>query len=136
MSLKLKSDVNYPTIPQFQNRRMKWKRSRKVQHGSKKKESLGYSSSEENPDKNPERSTPAEPTFKNYTSDKTMINLRDANNFQYHKNTDQSNIYPALSTHPQFFPTFSPDKFPNEEIHQSNQSTENSTDSTKNSTES
>ena len=114
---------------------MKWKRSRKVgQHGSKKKESLGYSSSEENP----ERSTPAEPTFKNYNSDKTMSNLKDANNYQYHKNTDQSNTYPA--TH--FFPTFAPEKFTNEETHQSNQSnqsTENLTDiqhSTNNSTKS
>ena len=118
---------------------MKWKRSRKVQHGSKKKDSHGYSSSEEIPDKNPERSTPAEPTFKNYNSDKTMINLRDGNNYQYHKSTDQSNIYPALNTHPQFFPTFPNEKFSIEETHQSNrsnQSTENSTDSTKTSNES
>ncbi|CAO1354989.1 unnamed protein product [Diamesa serratosioi] len=123
----------------FQNRRMKWKRSRKVQHGSKKKESLGYSSSEENPDKNPERSTPAEPTFKNYNSDKTMINLRDENSYQFHKTTDQSNIYPATNSHPQFFPTFPPEKMSNEETHQSNQSnqsTEKSTEYTNNSTES
>lgn len=114
---------------------MKWKRSRKIQHGSKKKESHGYSSSEEIPEKNTERSTPAEPTFKNYNSDKAMINLRNG----YHKSNEQSNIYPALNTHPQFFASFPPEKLTNEETHQrnqSNQSTENSTDSTKSSTES
>lgn len=68
---------------------MKWKRSRKAQQESKNKDSHGNSSSsEEKIVKDREKPTPAQPTYKNESNDKT-ISLTSNNLFDYTKNIDQ-----------------------------------------------
>lgn len=135
-------------LNQFQNRRMKWKRSRKAQQESKNKDSHGNSSSSEEKIVK-DRATPAQPKFKNESTAKTLISLSNGNNFHYPKSIDQSslspNSYPAMSSHPQYFTNLPPEidlgideNHPNnqssrqlssQEYFKSNQFTEHSTNS-------
>lgn len=69
---------------------MKWKRSRKAQQESKSKDSHGNSGCEEKPLKDRERSTPAQPTFKNESNDKTILSLTSKTILHYAKNIDES----------------------------------------------
>ena len=69
---------------------MKWKRSRKAQQELKNKDSNGNSGCDEKPVKDRERSTPAQPTFKNESNDKTILSLTSKNKLHYAKNIDDS----------------------------------------------
>lgn len=70
---------------------MKWKRSRKAQQESKNKDSHGNSGCEEKPLKDRGRSTPAQPTLKIKSNDKTLQSLTSKNILHYAKNTDSAN---------------------------------------------
>ncbi|XP_070489797.1 uncharacterized protein [Chironomus tepperi] len=75
----------------FQNRRMKWKRSRKAQQESKNKD--GSNSDEKSPRERSSSSSQNQSSSRNGTNEKVMTNLTNSN-FHFPKNID-----PHLSQH-------------------------------------
>lgn len=112
-------NYNHYSCQQFQNRRMKWKRSRKAQQESKNKDNHGNNNSEEKQPR--ERSSNQSSTFKNGNIEKSSSNSTSSN-FHFPKNTDALALpsHPAVQHHLNSLPGSSKEISSHEENYSSN----------------